>query len=90
MLPPTLHLVCGLCLSTAPSTPQRATLRVFPEVVQSARAAPSARWLVPSPALMLRANGSLGASITLRAKRRPILTATPSPTRCAPLIQLDF
>jgi hypothetical protein len=88
-----LHLVCLLCqtaLWSVPSSGPGAPLRALalPEAVVGTLLARKAA-LVPQPVLAGGVN-SLGTTIALRNARRLTLSVTPSPARCAPLLELDF
>jgi hypothetical protein len=86
-----LQLVCALCGQLVPSasavpSPQ---LTIAPSAWLQAAAVPQRAKLVPFPAAP-PSTGSLSTTIALSRARQLTLSATPSPARCAPLLELDF
>jgi len=88
-----LHLVCLLCQSalwpvpsSGPGAPRLAL--ALPEAVVAAL--PARRIALPLQPVLTGGVNSLGTTIALRNARRLTLSVTPSPARCAPLLEFDF
>lgn len=87
MLLPALQLVCGLCAQPAPAP---LVPGWTPTLALSLPASAPALNRAPVAVAAVAFTGSLSTTIALPRARKLTLSATPSPTRCAPLLELAF
>lgn len=88
MLRPVLQLVCTLCVQPTPAPNVPGLTPSLTLVLPGPGATPQRRVQPTTSATPFV--GSLSTTIELAHARRLTLSATPSPARCAPLLELAF
>lgn len=88
MLQPVLQLVCALCVQPMPALHAPSLAPQLTLALPARSAAPQR--LVPATSSSAPFTGSLSTTIRFTHARRLTLSATPSPARCAPLVELAF